>query len=339
MTPEPILTIQALSALQDEWTALYERVPDAAPFQHPGWLLPWWEKFGSGELISFGVRHEDRLVAMAPLFLHVWLGRRQVTFLGNGVSDRLEFLAEPCWRDAAIRMVLQCLAGERNRWDVCDLQDLPPSFSLPCPPPDGVQHLVSSSSVCSHSVLPPTREEFERALPHRFSRNLRRCREELNLAGEVEFQNVQSDAEFGIALDALFALRSARWETRAPDVSLSGKIEAFHRDAAGRLWKAGKVRLFLLLVDKRPVAALYGFLDKQRFSYYFSGFDPCWSRFSPGSLLLKYAIAQSIEEGARRFDFLRGDEPYKREWGARFDLNLRLLLWHRETPVDTLPAT
>jgi len=82
-----------------------------------------------------------------------------------------------------------------------------------------------------------------------------------------------------------------------------------------------------LTSDGQVIAAIYGFFDKDRFWFYQSGFQPAWARFSPGSLILEFAVSEAIRHGATVFDFLRGDESYKAEWGARFEPSYRLLLW------------
>jgi CelD/BcsL family acetyltransferase involved in cellulose biosynthesis len=48
--------------------------------------------------------------------------------------------------------------------------------------------------------------------------------------------------------------------------------------------------------------------------FYQAGFDPEHSSISPGTLLVAGTIRRAIEEGKTTFDFLRGDEPYKRRW-------------------------
>jgi CelD/BcsL family acetyltransferase involved in cellulose biosynthesis len=40
-------------------------------------------------------------------------------------------------------------------------------------------------------------------------------------------------------------------------------------------------------------------------------------------------VARAIERGIRRLDFLRGDEPYKYEWGAVDEPIQRLLVRRR----------
>jgi CelD/BcsL family acetyltransferase involved in cellulose biosynthesis len=50
-------------------------------------------------------------------------------------------------------------------------------------------------------------------------------------------------------------------------------------------------------------------------------------RFSPGILINGYAIEQSILEGARRFDFLEGEERYKQHWMTRSQENISIWIF------------
>jgi len=50
--------------------------------------------------------------------------------------------------------------------------------------------------------------------------------------------------------------------------------------------------------------------------FYNAGVDPYARDLSPGVLMSALAIGDAIAAGRRRFDYLRGDEAYKYEWGA-----------------------
>ncbi len=115
-------------------------------------------------------------------------------------------------------------------------------------------------------------------------------------------------------------------------------MERFHRQAAASLAACGIVRLHAMRLDGRIVAVVYLWIERGRAYSYLGGFDPALARFSPGALALEYAIAQSFREGARLFDFLRGEESYKASWGAKKDITQRLLLWHGQAPADLLNA-
>jgi CelD/BcsL family acetyltransferase involved in cellulose biosynthesis len=76
------------------------------------------------------------------------------------------------------------------------------------------------------------------------------------------------------------------------------------------------LRLLLLCVDGAPIAAWYGWMIGGRYAYYQAGFDPAWSRSSPGLVLLAETVRIATEEGAREYDLLRGDEDFKFRFAA-----------------------
>jgi CelD/BcsL family acetyltransferase involved in cellulose biosynthesis len=330
---------EALVELEREWEQLHNRLPDAAPFQHPAWLLPWWDVYGSGRLLSLALRAGGRMVALAPMFLHPWNGRQQVTLIGTGASDYLGILAERQYHELTLQRVLEFLSSELNNWDICDLQDLAGEFTLPGSECSPIRYRFEPQYQCARARLPHSAEEYLNGLPPTLRRNLRRYRAKLDEMGEVELETCRTGDSIQHAVEVLFKLHAARWNGRCEQGMLAGPAERFHRNAAALLSKCGKARCFVLTLHKRPVAVLYGFLDHGKFWSYQTGFDPEFGRFSPGSLILEYAITQVILEGAREFDFLRGAEEYKRHWGAEFGTTVRLLLWHSEAVAEmTVPV-
>ena len=61
---------------------------------------------------------------------------------------------------------------------------------------------------------------------------------------------------------------------------------------------------------------LYGFLWRDTFAAYQSGWDRRYARHGLGNLLVLHALELAAAQGARTFDFLRGTEPYKYRFGA-----------------------
>ncbi len=60
--------------------------------------------------------------------------------------------------------------------------------------------------------------------------------------------------------------------------------------------------------------------------YYNAGVDPDARDLSPGVVLLERLVRRAIETGKCRVDLMRGDEPYKYEWGAQDEPIQRLLV-------------
>lgn len=340
MEIERVGSYEELKALEAEWRDLYARDGQATPFQRPEWLLPWWRIFGSGELFSFTAREKGQLMALAPLFLHWWNNRRQVTFLGNGVSDHLGFVLDGAHGREAVSGILEAIGRERDRWDLCDLQDLPHE-SILCGDTDtaGLSKAIRPQYTCSEIALPASAEKFHASLPRGIRRNLRRYRERLDECGQISFETWSDARGVTECFSALIDLHRARWRSK-DDAGMidSTALEQFHSRAALNLAVCGVARLHALRLDDRIVAAVYTLLERGRAYSYLGGFDPTLARFSPGALALDYAIQQSIDEGALVFDFLRGEEEYKKDWGATAETTYRLLLWHEKVPLDLLEA-
>jgi CelD/BcsL family acetyltransferase involved in cellulose biosynthesis len=116
----------------------------------------------------------------------------------------------------------------------------------------------------------------------------------------------------GALLGDLLRLHAARWDGRGV---LRG-LEMFHAEVSSGFSRQGMLRLIVLRLDGRAIAALYAFAAGDRTWFYLGGFDPEFEKLSPGTAAVGTAIERAAAEGHRAFDFLRGAEPYKYWWGA-----------------------
>jgi CelD/BcsL family acetyltransferase involved in cellulose biosynthesis len=174
---------------------------------------------------------------------------------------------------------------------------------------------VADQSASPVLGLAPGCSDFFASLPMRKCRKLRMTQNRVaRRAGEV--RAVAPD-EVGGFLAELSRLHGARWTSRGEDgVLADDAVQRFHQAALPRLVAAGIARLFTLVIEGRAVGAYYGLHHGARAYAYIGGFDPDFAFESPGTLLLGRAIAEAVGDGATEFDFLRGQEPYKYEWGA-----------------------
>jgi CelD/BcsL family acetyltransferase involved in cellulose biosynthesis len=88
----------------------------------------------------------------------------------------------------------------------------------------------------------------------------------------------------------------------------------------------GPLRLAFLTVGERRIAAGLHFRTADSYLYYNAGVDPDARDLSPGVIMVAAYVQRAIAEGCRRLDFLRGNEPYKYEWGAVDEPIQRLLV-------------
>jgi CelD/BcsL family acetyltransferase involved in cellulose biosynthesis len=307
---EEISTAAGLEALRPEWLALWDRMPAATPFQSPAWLLPWWRRFGDGELLTLALRSRGELAGLVPLYVHFDGNLRKLLPLGVGVSDYLDPLLEGDHAAA----VLEHLRRRADRFDRLDLENLGPGSPLLEAAAPGWRDQVRDGEPCPVLHLPDGGSALRRAAPRlaRTSYYFRRAER----LGPASFEKAARDTlpEF---VEALFALHAARWRERGqPGVLADAQVQALHREAAAALLELGWLRLHGLRIDGRLVAVLLGFADRFRLHFYISGFDPALPHPSLGSLMIGHAVESAAREGLREFHFLRGGEPYKYAWGA-----------------------
>jgi CelD/BcsL family acetyltransferase involved in cellulose biosynthesis len=269
------------------------------------------------------------LAGLAPLFLHRHhrdISIRQISFLGAGYSDYLDVLLEPDVETVGARLILDYLAGTVDDWELCDFQELPATSPLRrADVPPAIRALWIPSSACL--VLPLNPGDLPRG-----SKTLRQSLRLLHGMPGMQFETA-SPRQFDEYLQALVRLHTARWNSREqPGMLASADLQAFHAEVAAGFAAGGYLRFYGLRHRGTLVSVLYGFFCRGKFYYYLSGFDPEYAKFSPGQAVLAHALECAMTEGARSFDFLRNNEPYKQRWGARPNQNYRLLLRSRQRP-------
>lgn len=95
----------------------------------------------------------------------------------------------------------------------------------------------------------------------------------------------------------------------------------------------GQLRLAEVTSGERLIFGGLAFDDGQTCYLYNSGMDPHASDLSPGVTGTAELIRDRLAAGRRRFDFLRGDEPYKYQWGAVDEPVDRLLVLRSAGPA------
>ena len=178
---------------------------------------------------------------------------------------------------------------------------------------------------CSEVALSGNFEQYWDARPRHLRRNVRRYADKARQNGSLEF-HVARDADPEL-MEALFRLHAARWRTRGE----SGMIEANHSaefliDIARQFAPKNMLRLFSLRYRGGVAAVILAFAYQDRIYGYLTGFDPAYKQFSLASVLLFEAVRECYQQDFRAWNFCRGNEPYKAEWGAQPVRRCRLIL-------------
>jgi CelD/BcsL family acetyltransferase involved in cellulose biosynthesis/glycosyltransferase involved in cell wall biosynthesis len=325
---ETLRTTKELENLYVEWGHLWAEDPHATVFQSPQWLIPWWKHIGEGELFVLAVRADDlternRLVGLVPLYVYPQTdGSREIFPLGISTSDYLDALALPQFRAEVARRTGQQLEACTEIWDRCHFPQLCRDSLLDASAvPNSWIDQRDTSEPCLVLPLSATVDALSTVIPRRTFQNFRYARRRAARENRV-FVELAMPSNLAEFQDTLIRLNTSRWSGRNGSVGVldDRRVQRFHAEALPQLLALGVLRMFGLRINGCIAGVHYGFLDLRngvrKASYYISGFDPDFHRFSPGALLIGHAIEDAVREGARSFDFLRGREAYKYAWGA-----------------------
>jgi CelD/BcsL family acetyltransferase involved in cellulose biosynthesis len=331
-----------VEALADEWRPLAERRGNA--FVTPEWFLAWMRRCGEGwePRVTVVRNTEDGLRGLLPLVSSTDGGRQTLRFCPVGdcfhpVADAQDekavaiaaapVVASP---DRGFRsLLLENVDADGDWWQA--FAEASPATMATVQRDESVLPLVELAGLDWKEYL----ASRSRQLRSQLGRKLRSLRKE----HDVQFRRTRRAEEVADDLGILFSLHDARWAERPEDSAFSDPVvREFHVEFAMAALERGWLRLTAMEVDGVPIAALYGWLIGGRWSYYQAGFDPEWSRHSPGFLLLGETIQAAIDEGAREYDMLLGEEPFKRRFATSSRRVCTVVLAPRGRPAHVSAA-
>lgn len=322
-------------ALEHEWENLLERAANRSVFMTWDWLVTWWEVFGKDrELWWLLVRDEGgKLIGGAPLCMRrgrmgLALKHRELRWIGTGAPvspEHLDIVAAADRRIEVGREMARFLAERFADWDVLILQDITDSAALAY----GLAHqLTEGGAACSIQdqfprvpviSLPPSYGDYFRSLSSRMRAQLARHRRKTSRELGVRFRIW---SESGQGLPAALQNFERVFAARKESVGIGNKFEKvrgyreFHYRLCSRLAKKGWLYLAFLENSQHTFAAEYNFKYGGTLSSYQFGFDPTFAKNNVFKVLRSLVIQDAIEQGLQEFDLLRGEEPYKCDWGA-----------------------
>lgn len=310
----PLITSEAYETLEPEWAALHARVPGATPFLHPSWHAVWLRHFGAGAAPLFlSIRRDEELIGVAALDMDQGAARE----LGDhNVRDYAGPLALPGEEDAVAAGILEWLREDLTPavkfWGLPG--DAPLTAAIEQAAALGWTLERSHEAVCPGVDLPGDFEAYVAALSKKDRHELRRKMRNLEAAGTTGFESAETPEGVAAKLERFFELmRISRGDK---EEFLTPAMGAFFRDLAATFSALGMLRLSTLSLDGVEIAMTLAFEDAETVYLYNSGYDPAYANLAAGLVSKAWAIRDACERGKKRFDFLRGEEEYKRRLGG-----------------------
>ena len=310
------ITFESFDSLASYWINPRYNLKWDCIFVLPPWLEVWWREFGpKADLCLCVVKQKGTIIGFAPLLL---MGE-EARFIGSAdVCDCLDFVLSPGGEQDFFNVLLDDLRQRGIRR--LSLEPLKPDSTV-------LTHLVDIAKERGYEVsckvedvsleldLPPTWEEYLGILNGKQRHEVRRKLRRLEEAGEVNYRVIEDSEAVAEAMELFLGLFRESREDKA--IFMTTNMESFFRSLAKAMAQVQLLRIGILEIDARPVAAIMCFDYNGTMYLYNSGYDRHYSSLSVGLTSKIRCIKDSIQRGRKKFDFLKGAEEYKYRLGGR----------------------
>ena len=330
-TPVGSLAVSAtpLSGVsEEEWSALLETNPSASAFSLRAFHQAWWSAHGGGaEDVSIAARSDSNgeLLGYLPLMRrpdgviysgatlhidyatvlfaqHTGAQSQESDAVADALATELLALSAPINMmrirpadEAHLRMVaaIQRAATVASRTATYAIEEVAPYIDL-----QGIR------------TLDQHLDRLDKKQRHEIRRKVRR--------GEAAGVQISASEDLLADLPEFIRLHRARWGERGlfTETPKGAEEEAFLRELFATA-PSGTISMLVVRNDEFGSFAAGLFLrDAGALRYWNAGGDAVARALSPGVLLFVHGLQMAINEGRGQLDFLRGNEPYKYEFGA-----------------------
>lgn len=319
---------RAFLEFESDYRSLYQSARTGNPFASPEWIYTWYAHYrdqGTPTVIAIYSDIGRRLVCAFALFRTTLLSRRaradRIVPMAYDCADYLEPLMDK--GDDSVRDLLaQGLRRLANRHQ-CEIvmpqvPETQAKWLGDALSQHAIYHVKKPASVCPYARLTGSFAEF---LQSRFSaktrQTFRRKQRRLNDHGEISIKVASGAQAPDDLLTIIWGMEVQSWKgDQHVGLFSSPRAGAFHADALSKLALQGQARISVLTLAGAPIAYEIGLVGANRYMMYGTGYLPSYRQYSPGALLMLKNIEHAFEAGHQIYDFMRGDEDYKRQWAT-----------------------
>ena len=334
---QEIRRLEDLDCIQDEWDRLLESTRDGSLFLSKEWLKTWLEVYWNGRPIRFLLaRDENGLRGLAPLLVdsagELWCSR-SLTLAANshshtstilGGQDKIEVL------DA----FLEHLARSRSHARMAFKHVVRSSSVATRLPEIAGQHrmctVARDSTNWSLVRIDGDWEDYLKTRKVRVRRELRRKRKKLERAGQFEIRVVTTPEQCDDAMEQVFHVERKSWKEReGTSLTTEPGASEFYATLA-RLWAGrGWLRIYLLCLDGRPIAHIFGAQFRNAYTALKTSYDETYGVLSPGIVLFGHALQEAFEAKLDLFDFAGHESRWKQELATHSETHLNICAFSR----------
>jgi CelD/BcsL family acetyltransferase involved in cellulose biosynthesis len=321
-------SIEEWKGLEEAWDELVSRSVRPYPFLEFWYLYNWWQTLGGGEWLSSESQlcivtgfERGKLKGIAPLFVSSKEGSPPaLRFIGQiEVTDYLDFIAAeedlPAFLTALLDFLDENEAIPVKNLELANLLDDSPSLRILEQAAEQRQRRFKQTVLqpAPAITLTDSWDEYLQSLNKKQRHEVRRKLRNAERDFQIELYLVENAAE---VIDEIRIFVELMRNEEEKKQFLSGETEQYLLSLGKAAFEKNRFNLAFLLLDGQKVAGYLNFIAQNRLWVYNTGWNPDFSKYSPGWLLLSKLIQWSIDQGLQEVDLMRGAEDYKYRFGG-----------------------
>jgi len=329
MKIERITSLESLDKLKEKWDKFLFSSEQNSIFLTFEWFSSWWKSFSddnSLEILIFKDGNE-KISGFAPFMSK----NNTLQFIASQeVSDYCDFVMRKEREREFYECLLNYLKINYSGLEKINLinikQSSPALVFLPqLAEKYGFILDCNEIEVAPFLALPSSYESYLKQLNSKNRHELRRKLKRMDALKEIKIQRIKDTQNLQRYADDFIVLHQKSSPVKAKFWQKKGMTDFFHEFIylfSLRNW----VELNLLIFEDKIIAALLNFSYFDRVYFYNSAYDREYSSYSPGLFLFHDSLKQAIQEQKKEADFLRGNERYKYNLGAKDNKVFQIVL-------------
>lgn len=322
-------TWQQLSEQLPAWEDILRNNTSLSIFSTPEWLGSWWKAFGKNKrVMALVFSNHDSVVGLVPCYLEerqsqFWGKLAWLRFIGDGSgdSDNLDFIVRPGFEQHCAQALIRRLSENQN-WDICSFNTMPDGSKAASALMEELKRVkwtfVADNSPCSAIEFPSSWPRYLESLSPAFRPLVTRYPRKLAQRYQIRIDRCDNPDGLSRRLEILFSLHEKRWNlVNQPGSFGSRERREFYRKMGESFLRKGWLEFWLMELSGAPAATQYCFRYGDTVYILQEGFDPRFAADKAGYALRAELLKHFIETGVKRYDFLGGLAPHKRNWGAK----------------------
>ena len=332
-----------LDKLEQRWEQLQKGSLDITVFQQYGWLKNSWEFISSLEHATpyvVEITEDNQTIGIVPMYCtiekFVNLTIRTLKPIGAGHSDYMMPIFSAKYEpNELMEIALEAIFKDTANWDCINWKDVPMNstidyifskqFKLWTPFIERKQ-----TAVCPYVNLQHGMEAVQHNISKRLLKEVLYKERRLKRKGILQYRKVNTKKEIVSIMNRFFTLHYQRWKNTDTPSQFNDPIARTRvLQAALELFDQQLLYLSYISLDDAITAVHFGMKDRRRNYLYLHAVNQEYRKYSVGSLLVYYIIQDSFLEGLETVDFLKGNESFKKRWGAVNRFNVQYIAYNK----------